>query len=126
MPRQKKNAGASTAIVRRVKDPDAHFMSVLISKCNIDNNTFLRGIYLDGVRQGVRNVYEHDYEREERREIRELLHEWLEHEFGVLPPWAIRRLAAAKTETLVGWSLGMIGAERLEDVFSQRNRRCAG
>jgi hypothetical protein len=49
----------------------------------------------------------------------------LERKFGALPPWAIRRLAAAKTEMLIEWSLGMTGAERLEDVFSKKNRRRA-
>jgi len=67
MPRRKKNdetpiaiikdGETPIAIVRRVKDPDAHFMSVLISKCDPLDNTFLRKIYLDGVRQGLRNIY---------------------------------------------------------------------
>jgi hypothetical protein len=42
-----------------------------------------------------------------------------------LPTWAIRRLAAAKTETLIEWSLGMIGAEHLEEVFSGKKRHRA-
>ena len=47
----------------------------------------------------------------------ELLQSLLQRKFGPLPDWVSARLHAADTDTLQAWSLNVLDAQRLEDVF---------
>jgi len=79
---------------------------------DIMENSFLRGIFLDGEKQG-----------EERGKVG-LLRRQLEHRFGRLPKWAVAQLEAADAATLEEWGLRLLEAESLEEVVPRgRGRR---
>lgn len=42
----------------------------------------------------------------------------LMHKFGELPAWALEKVAAASADTTERWSLRLLDAGSLEDVFS--------
>ena len=53
----------------------------------------------------------------------ELLRELLEHKFGALPKRVQQRLAAADETALRAWSLRLLTAATLDEVFSKTPRR---
>ena len=56
--------------------------------------------------------------REGRREILEVaLSELLKEQFGQIPDWAAKRLAAADSATLLVWVRSLVKNNRLENLF---------
>ena len=67
-------------------------------------------------------MWARQWERQGRREGRQegaidLLSTQLVARFGALPDWVLNRLAQANTAELKGWTLRILDAKRLEDVF---------
>jgi hypothetical protein len=57
------------------------------------------------------------FERDERRGESKVLTAQLTQRFGRLPEWAAERLAAADTKEPKAWSLRILDARTLEEVF---------
>ncbi len=67
----------------------------------IENNSYLRKIHLEGEKRG-------------RMQVLQLL---LKEKFGELPDWAEKKIEAANTAAIKRWTLRLIDAKHLEDVF---------
>jgi predicted transposase YdaD len=79
---------------------------------NILENSFLKGIYVDGEKRG-----------EKRGAIR-LLRRQLEERFGKLPKWALEQMEKAESARLERWGAKVLKAEKLEDVVPRpRSKR---
>ncbi|MGH9839656.1 MAG: hypothetical protein ACREEM_12820 [Blastocatellia bacterium] len=108
---------------------------------NVMENSFLRGIFLDGEKageerglkrgeeRGLKRGEERGLKRGRERGIKEgaagLLRQMLEHRFGRLPAWAIERLQDATPTTLERWGARLLTARKLEDVIP-RSRAANG
>ncbi len=88
---------------------------------DIMENSFLRGIYLDGEKQGKEEG------KAEGKEVgrQEMLRLLLEERFGKLPKWAQKRLQAADPATLLRWGKRLLHAQRLEEVVPRPPARTA-
>ncbi len=76
---------------------------------SIENNSFLRGIFLEGEKKGEK--------RGEKRGKASLLQRQLERRFGNLPKWAMRQLETADAATLEQWGERIFDAKRLEEII---------
>ncbi|MBF0133139.1 MAG: DUF4351 domain-containing protein [Magnetococcales bacterium] len=47
----------------------------------------------------------------------------LQRRFGTMPDWASEKIAQAELPSLEEWSLRILDAQSLEDVFSDSNKR---
>jgi len=91
---------AENVVIREVKN-----MSL---EMNIMENSFLKGIYIDGEKRGA---------------IR-MLRRQLELRFGKLPKWALERLEKADSAMLERWGEKLLKAEKLEEVMPKpRSKR---
>lgn len=73
-----------------------------------------------GLKEGLQKgrIEGHEKARQEYRDsAARLLSSMLERRFGQLPAWVAFHIAQAETETLQGWALKVLEAERLEAVF---------
>jgi predicted transposase YdaD len=52
-----------------------------------------------------------------------LLKRQLQHNFGPLPTWALRRIDAAASEELENWGEAIFGASSLDEVFQDKSQR---
>jgi hypothetical protein len=91
---------------------------------NVMENSFLRGLYLEGEKKGekkgeklgVKRGVKLGEKRGEKRGKAAMLRAMLEYRFGKLPKWAAARLDAADNATLDRWAKKFSNAEKLEDV----------
>lgn len=96
---------------------------------NVMENSFLRGIFLDGEKAGEERGLKRGRERGIKEGIKEgaagLLRQMLEARFGKLPAWAVERLQTATPATLERWGARLLTARKLEDVIP-RSRSANG
>ncbi len=78
---------------------------------SIENNSFLRGIFLEGEKKG------------EKKGKATLLQRQLERRFGKLPKWAMQQLEAADAAKLEQWGERIFDAKRLEEIIPKPRAR---
>ncbi len=84
------------------------------------NHWMQQGIQ-QGLEQGIKKGIKKGIQQCERRAERRLLHNMLQHRFGSqLPPWVDKRLQQASIiAQLESWSLAILNAQTLQDVFDE-------
>ena len=71
-----------------------------------------------GIEQGIEKGIAKGIEKGKLLQSERLLHSLLVRRFGELPGWVDARLTDANASTLESWSLRVLDAKRLEDVFT--------
>lgn len=73
----------------------------------------------EGLQQGMEKGIEQGAALGRRQGESNMLRKLLEHRFGALPDWVEPRLAAAEEPELERWSLALLTANSLDEVFGQ-------
>jgi flagellar biosynthesis/type III secretory pathway protein FliH len=67
----------------------------------------------EGLQEGIQEGMQQGMYQEGNK----LLSNQLTHKFGILPTWAIQKIDQANLPTIEQWSLQLLSATKLNDVF---------